>query len=93
MKTLLILTLCLLSSVTAFAADNGYKVIYEGGSIEGVKAGNKAELFIGSNEIRLVRDGKESVSIPTSAVTEISYGQDVHRRVGQPSVSLWSRSA
>jgi hypothetical protein len=29
-----------------------------------------------------VRDKNEVVSIPTSGVTEISYGQDVHRRVG-----------
>ena len=29
-----------------------------------------------------MEDQKEVVSIATSAVTEISYGQDVHRRVG-----------
>jgi hypothetical protein len=29
-----------------------------------------------------VRDGKEIANIPASAITEISYGQDVHRRVG-----------
>jgi hypothetical protein len=34
-----------------------------------------------SNKIQVVSD-KTLVSIPPSAVTEISYGQNVHRRVG-----------
>ncbi|HET7893338.1 MAG TPA: hypothetical protein VFL34_17550, partial [Candidatus Sulfotelmatobacter sp.] len=32
--------------------------------------------------IRLAKDGHDVVTIPAGAVTEISYGQDVHRRVG-----------
>ncbi len=40
------------------------------------------KLFIESNQIRLVKDKTEVITIPASAVTEISYGQDVHRRVG-----------
>ncbi len=39
-------------------------------------------LFIESNQIRLVRDKTDVVTIPTSSITEVSYGQDVHRRVG-----------
>jgi hypothetical protein len=39
-------------------------------------------LFIESNQIRLVRDKIDVVTIPTSSITEVSYGQDVHRRVG-----------
>jgi hypothetical protein len=39
-------------------------------------------LYIRTNQVRLVRDGDNVVTIPASAVTEISYGQDVHRRVG-----------
>ena len=39
-------------------------------------------LFIESNQVRLVRDKGEVITVPASAVTEISYGQDVHRRVG-----------
>jgi len=46
-----------------------------------VKAGNCVRLFI-DNSIRVARDKADLVSIPPSAVTEISYGQDVHRRVG-----------
>jgi hypothetical protein len=40
------------------------------------------KLFIEANQVRLVKDKNEVVTIPASAVTEISYGQDVHRRVG-----------
>ena len=40
------------------------------------------KLFIDPNQVRLVRDKGEVVTIPAAAVTEISYGQDVHRRVG-----------
>ena len=39
------------------------------------------KLYMDSNKVQLVSD-KTLVSIPPSAVTEISYGQDVHRRVG-----------
>ncbi len=64
------------------AGDNGYKVAYDGGSITDAKAGTGMRLFIESNQIRLVKDKADVVIIPASAVTEISYGQDVHRRVG-----------
>lgn len=39
-------------------------------------------LYIESNQIRLAKDKQDVVTILASAVTEISYGQDVHRRVG-----------
>ncbi len=32
--------------------------------------------------MRLVKDNTDIATIPSSAITEISYGQDVHRRVG-----------
>ena len=40
------------------------------------------KLFIDQNQIRFVEGKKDVVTIPASAVTEISYGQDVHRRIG-----------
>jgi hypothetical protein len=84
MKQLISLMLCLalVSSANAFAADSGYKVIYDGGSVSGLKTGSKGELKIEATQIRLIQDGKDVVVIPASAVTEVSYGQDVHRRVG-----------
>jgi hypothetical protein len=82
MKRFLAAVLCLALPIATSAADNGYKVAYDGGSLPDIKAGNDAKLYFDSNQIRLVRDKKDVVLIPVSAVTEISYGQDVHRRVG-----------
>jgi hypothetical protein len=80
-KTIAVM-LCSLMPTAVLAADNGYKVAYDGGSIPNVKAGADAKLYIESAQIRLVRDKKEIATIPAAGVTEISYGQDVHRRVG-----------
>ena len=63
-------------------ADNGYKVAYDGGSVPDIKTGAGLKLYIDSNQIRLVRDKTDVITIPATAVTEISYGQDVHRRIG-----------
>jgi hypothetical protein len=83
MKRLLAITLSLVVPATLFAAENNsYKVAYDGGSLPDIKAGVGLKLFIDSNQIRLVRDKTNVVAIPASSVTEISYGQDVHRRVG-----------
>ena len=82
MKRLLAAVLCIALPIAIFAADNGYKVAYDGGSVPDIKAGTDAKLYFDSNQIRLVKDKKDVVVIPVSAVTEISYGQDVHRRVG-----------
>ena len=40
------------------------------------------KLIIDQNQIRLARDKADALIIPASSITEISYGQDVHRRVG-----------
>jgi hypothetical protein len=82
MKKLLVVVLCFALPVAIFAGDNSYKVTYDGGSIPDTKSGTGMKLFIEANQLRLVKDRTEVVTIPTSAVTEISYGQDVHRRVG-----------
>ncbi|MGB8063308.1 MAG: hypothetical protein WCF26_15550 [Candidatus Sulfotelmatobacter sp.] len=82
MKKLLVLFLCLAIPLTLIARDNAYKVIYDGGSVTAAKAGTGMKLFIEGNQIRLVKGKSDVVTIPASAVTEISYGQDVHRRVG-----------
>jgi CxxC motif-containing protein (DUF1111 family) len=82
MKTALAILLCILVPVSVFAADNGYKVKYDGGSVPDLKAGTELKLYIEANQLRLARDKTDVIKIPVSAVTEISYGQDVHRRVG-----------
>jgi hypothetical protein len=82
MNKFLAVVLCLAMPLTLFASENSYKVTYDGGSIADTKAGTGMKLFIDSNQVRLVRDKGDVITIPASAVTEISYGQDVHRRVG-----------
>jgi len=82
MNKFLALLLCILFPVSALAGDNGYKIGYDGGSIQDVKAGTTVKLYIEGTNIRVAKDGRDIVLIPASAVTEISYGQDVHRRVG-----------
>jgi CxxC motif-containing protein (DUF1111 family) len=79
---LIVILLCLAMPLMVFAGDNGYKVKYDGGSIPDAKAGTDMKLIIDSNQVRLLRDKGEVITIPASAITEISYGQDVHRRIG-----------
>jgi CxxC motif-containing protein (DUF1111 family) len=69
-------------SAAMLAADAGYKVTYDGGSLPGIKAGAGLKVYIDSNEVRFAKDKTEIAAVPASAITEISYGQDVHRRVG-----------
>ena len=82
MNKLLVLTLCFAIPLATFAGDNSYNVKYDGGSLADAKAGTGLKLLIEGNQIRLVKGKTDVVIIPASSVTEISYGQDVHRRVG-----------
>jgi hypothetical protein len=82
MKHIFALLLCFVVPLTLFAGDNGYKVTYDGGSLSDTKSGTGVKLYIEGNQIRFTRDKTDLVTIPASAITEISYGQDVHRRVG-----------
>jgi len=71
-----------LSTLVEAKDDGGYNVTYDGGSLPDLKAGKKLKLYIESNGIRIM-DGKTLVTtLVPSTVQEISYGQDVHRRVG-----------
>jgi hypothetical protein len=82
MRKILALLLCFLFPIGAFAGDSGYKIVYDGGSIPDVKAGNDMKLLLDGSIIRVKKGDKEIAAIPAAAITEISYGQDVHRRVG-----------
>jgi CxxC motif-containing protein (DUF1111 family) len=83
MKRILALFLCLLVPTIVFASSsNGYKVMYDGGSLPNIKTGAKLELTLGEKDIHFSQGGQEIKVIPACAITEISYGQDVHRRVG-----------
>ena len=81
MKPLLAILLCISLPALVLAGDNSFKITYDGGSLPDTKAGAAMKLYIDGNQVRLAKD-KDIVTIPASSVTEISYGQDVHRRVG-----------
>lgn len=74
--------LCLVISLNALASEGGYGVMYDGGSLSDLKAGTKIHMYLEGDKIRFSQEGKDLVVIPAASVTEISYGQDVHRRVG-----------
>jgi hypothetical protein len=78
--------LCICVPVLAHAATsnepNSYKVTYDGGSLQNIKAGQDARLVIEPTQVRLVKDNGDLIVIPAASITEVSYGQDVHRRIG-----------
>jgi hypothetical protein len=82
MKSFWAVILCLLIPACAFANNSGFKVSYDGGSLPDLKPGAGMKLSFEGNLVRLTRDDKEVVTVPAASITEISYGQDVHRRVG-----------
>jgi hypothetical protein len=85
-KGILAIILCIVVPASVFGADdNSYKLAYDGGSFPDIKTGTTMKLYLDSGQIRLTKGNKdktEVITLPASAVTEISYGQDVHRRVG-----------
>jgi hypothetical protein len=76
--------LCLTVPAMVFAIEKGnvYNIKYDGGSLPDLKAGMDMKLFMDSDKIRILRDKQEVIVIPAASVTELSYGQDVHRRIG-----------
>lgn len=82
MKRILAIALCIVVPGAIFAGDSGFKVDYDGGSLPDAKSGTGMRLYIESGQIRIMKDKAMVVTLPASSVTEISYGQDVHRRVG-----------
>jgi hypothetical protein len=82
MNRVIAMLLCLLVPVTALASGNSYKIDYDGGSLPNLKSGAAMKLYLDGDRIRILKGDKEVAMIPAAAVTEISYGQDVHRRVG-----------
>jgi hypothetical protein len=75
--------MCLLLSVASFAAEKeGFAVKYDGGTIANLKTGTDFRISPTGTVITLTKGKEDLMSIPATSVTEISYGQDVHRRVG-----------
>jgi hypothetical protein len=82
MKRFIALFLCLILPAVAQAGDNSYKVIYDGGSLQNLKTSTGVQLILDPAMIKIAHGKEELVSIPATSITEISYGQDVHRRIG-----------
>jgi hypothetical protein len=82
MRNVLAAVLSIVIPISLFAADNGYKVTYDGSSLTDIKSGTGLKLYIEGNNVRLMKDKADVTTIPANAITEVSYGQDVHRRVG-----------
>jgi hypothetical protein len=82
MKKLIAIALCFFVPFSTVAGDSGHNIRYDGGSLPDVKAGKGMKLYIDTAELRLETKDENIAKIPTAWITEISYGQDVHRRVG-----------
>jgi hypothetical protein len=82
MKGFLALVVSFSLVCSAIAGEVGYKLKYDGGSIASLKTGAEIRLASDENTIRIFSNKIEVASFPASAVTELTYGQDVHRRVG-----------
>lgn len=84
MRTKLIAAmLCSLLGIASFAADKvGFAVKYDGGSISDLKTGTDIRINPSGTTITISKGKTDVLSIPAASITEISYGQDVHRRVG-----------
>jgi len=82
MQKIIAALLCVIFPLSILASENGYKITYDGGSIPALKPGTDLRLTIEGSEIHLFNGKTETMVIPAATVTEVSYGQDVHRRVG-----------
>lgn len=82
LRVTLAVMLCVAVSMVAVASEMAYRVVYDGGSLQGVKPGTKIKMYIEPATIRFADGSSNLITVPSSSVTEISYGQDVHRRVG-----------
>src|SRR6202051_4053956 len=84
MKSVMAVILCLVIPTALIAVDSqpAFKVKYDGGSLQNAKAGADLKLYVDSNSVRIMQGTTEIANILPSSITEVSYGQDVHRRVG-----------
>lgn len=91
MKPFQMIALALSFALLAQAATNrqpSYQTVYSGGSLSGVKSKDYLRLYIDADAIRLYlkhgskQDDEAQLNLKATSITEVSYGQEVHRRVG-----------
>jgi len=61
MRRLIAILLCCIVPIALFAAENSYKVKYDGGSLSDVKAGTDMKMVLESDKVRFVL-GKVCIS-------------------------------
>jgi AcrR family transcriptional regulator len=81
MRAFLATFLCIAVTASAVTSDGAYRVTCDGGSIGDLMPGTAARLYVDEGGVQFVKGDLSILKIPPSAITEISYGQDVHRRV------------
>src|SRR5579872_3718868 len=84
MRALLLISMVLAGSLGALAGDGksqAYPVRYEGGNLPVAHAAMKAT--VGTEQL-VLKVGRQRISVPATAVTEIAYGNGVRRRFGAP---------
>src|ERR1700722_16209422 len=64
------------------AAQVSYNVKYSGGSLSNVKGGEDLKLYVDVMVIRLHHKSQDVVVIPAHAITDVTYSQEVHHRIG-----------
>jgi hypothetical protein len=69
MKVVIALFLCLLVPTASFASDNGYKVVYDGGSLPDLKAGTGVKLYVSQDSIRIAHDKTDLIAIQPASIT------------------------
>jgi hypothetical protein len=72
MKHVLAAVLCIAIPIAMFAAENGYKVTYDGGSLPDAKAGTGMKIYIESNQVRFAKDNADVVKIGITPLTNPS---------------------
>lgn len=88
MRFAVALLLVLAAPVAVLAAEKGYSVTYDGGSLAHEKSGARLKMYVEGATVRFVEGKAEVVTIPGSAITEVSYGENVHRRIKATVASL-----
>ena len=80
--TALVVCAAFLNASFAAESQTAYDVKYSGGSLSTIKGGDDLKLFVNSDRFRLLHKKESALDIPVSAITEVNYGQEVHRRIG-----------
>jgi hypothetical protein len=72
------------SASLAAEKQTSYGVKYSGGSMPTIKSGEDLKMFLDPDQVRLLKKHQkdEPLLIGAKSITEISYGQEVHRRIG-----------